>query len=139
MNEIKPLESIVITGASSGIGKACALHFDGLGFKVFAGVRREKDALELKKISSGNLKPILLDVTSPSMISSALEQVSNNLRVGGLTGLVNNAGIPLGGSVEFLSLSDFRYEIEVNLIDESTMHNFLQVTEEQFEELIQMM
>lgn len=116
MSEISSFESIVITGASSGIGKACALHFDDLGFTVFAGVRREEDALALKEAASGNLKPILLDVTSPSLISSALDQVSNNLRGEGLTGLVNNAGIPLGGPLEFLSLSNFRNEIEVNLI-----------------------
>lgn len=103
MGEISTQESILITGASSGIGRACALHFDSLGFNVFAGVIRKEDALELKKISSKNFKPIVLDVTSPSMISSGRTQVSEYLGGSGLTGLVNNAGIPLGGSVEFLS------------------------------------
>jgi NAD(P)-dependent dehydrogenase (short-subunit alcohol dehydrogenase family) len=108
--------AILITGASSGIGKACALYFDQLGFTVFAGVRREEDAEALKEEASDKLSPILLDVTSTSMISSVVTQVSDHLDGDGLCGLVNNAGIPLGGPLEFLSLSDFRDQIEVNLI-----------------------
>jgi NAD(P)-dependent dehydrogenase (short-subunit alcohol dehydrogenase family) len=116
MSELNSDNSIVITGASSGIGKACALYLDELGYTVFAGVRREEDASALKAVASDNLKPILLDVTSQDMISSALVEVSENLEEHGLAGLVNNAGIPLGGPLEFLSLSDFRNQIEVNLI-----------------------
>ena len=108
--------SIVITGASSGIGKACALHFVGLGFTVFAGVRQEEDAEALKQLAPENLVPVYLDVTSSSMIESALVEVTNNLAGRGLTGVVNNAGVPLGGPLEFLSLPDFRREIEVNII-----------------------
>jgi len=109
-------QSILITGASSGIGKACALYFDRLGFTVFAGVRQEEDALSLGKLASGDLRPIQIDVTSEAQIESAFEQVSEALGRNGLTGLVNNAGIPLGGPLEFLCIEDFRNEIEVNLI-----------------------
>jgi NAD(P)-dependent dehydrogenase (short-subunit alcohol dehydrogenase family) len=108
--------AVVITGASTGIGKACALHLDELGFTVYAGVRKEKDAATLRHDSSSNLKPVFLDVTSPSMIASAVEEVANDFKDVGLAGLVNNAGIPLGGPLEFLSISDFRHELEVNLI-----------------------
>jgi NAD(P)-dependent dehydrogenase (short-subunit alcohol dehydrogenase family) len=116
MAEIDSVRSVVITGASSGIGKACALCFADLGFTVFAGVRKEQDGAALQQESSGLLKPIILDVTRPTLISAAKEEVSYSLNGAGLMGLVNNAGIPLGGPIEFLSISDFRYQIEVNLI-----------------------
>jgi len=116
MTDMTNPQSILVTGASSGIGKACALHFDKLGFTVFAGVRRERDALSLSKLASGDLRPIQIDVTSEAQIKSASEQVTEVLGRNGLTGLVNNAGIPLGGPLEFLCIEDFRNEIEVNLI-----------------------
>lgn len=116
MTELKPKQSILITGASSGIGKACALHFAGLGFTVFAGVRTSADALALQDLSSGDLRPTMLDVTSGDQIEAAFEELVGSLAGDGLTGLVNNAGIPLGGPLEFLSLDDFRQEIEVNLV-----------------------
>ena len=116
MSNNTPVKTIVVTGASSGIGRACALHFAGLGFTVFAGVRREEDARALESVAPENLVPIHLDVTSPSMIETARVEVTEKLTGNGLTGLINNAGIALGGPLEFLSLSDFRHEIEVNLI-----------------------
>jgi NAD(P)-dependent dehydrogenase (short-subunit alcohol dehydrogenase family) len=92
------------------------LHFDKLGYAVFAGVRKEEDALSLEHASTTNLRPVILDVTKPSMIASVKSEVTKELDGRGLTGLVNNAGIPLGGPLEYLSISDFRNELEVNLI-----------------------
>jgi NAD(P)-dependent dehydrogenase (short-subunit alcohol dehydrogenase family) len=91
MRELKPTQSILITGASSGIGRACALHFAGLGFTVFAGVRQEADALALQEYSSGDLRPIILDVTSGDQIEAALEELSGCLAGDGLMGRVNNS------------------------------------------------
>lgn len=110
------LGSVLITGASSGIGKACALYLADLGFTVFAGVRREGDAAALKQEVSSNLTPVFLDVTDTSMIESARDKITNEIGHAGLAGLVNNAGIPLGGPLEYLPLSDIRYEMEVNLL-----------------------
>ena len=116
MTDMTNPRAILITGASSGIGKTCSLYFDSLGFTVFAGVRREQDAISLSKLASGDFRPIHIDVTSNAQIESAFEQVTEVLGLNGLTGLVNNAGIPLGGPLEFLSIEDFRNEIEVNLV-----------------------
>ena len=107
-------ESVVITGASTGIGRACALHMDRLGWRVFAGVRREADAASLRSATSDNLVPILLDVTDARSIKEAVDSVSAALDGSGLSALVNNAGIPYGGPVEFLDLAEVRHLFEVN-------------------------
>ncbi len=110
------LGSVLITGTSSGIGKACALYLADRGFTVFAGVRREEDAATLRQEVSSNLTPIFLDVTDISMIEAARDKITNEIGNAGLAGLVNNAGIPLGGPLEYLPLSDIRHEMEVNLL-----------------------
>ena len=107
--------AVVVTGSSTGIGRACALHLDRLGFKVFAGVRKEVDAQGLRDEASAQLEPLILDVTEPDDVSRAAARVSEDAG-GRLAGLVNNAGIGLGGPLELLPLEDFRHQIEVNLI-----------------------
>jgi NAD(P)-dependent dehydrogenase (short-subunit alcohol dehydrogenase family) len=116
MTKVRSSGSVLITGASSGIGKACALYLADLGFTTFAGVRREGDAAALKQEVSSNLTPIFLDVTDSSMIEAARDKITNEIGNAGLVGLVNNAGIPLGGPLEFAPLSDIRHEMEVNLL-----------------------
>jgi NAD(P)-dependent dehydrogenase (short-subunit alcohol dehydrogenase family) len=81
-------KSVVITGASTGIGRGCALRMDALGWQVFAGIRREADADSLRAEASERLTPLMLDVT--------------------------NAGIPYGGPVEFLNLAELRRTFDVN-------------------------
>lgn len=110
------LGSVLITGASSGIGKACALYLADLGSKIFAGVRREEDAVALRQEVPSNLTPVFIDVTDSSMIEAARDRITNEIGNAGLVGLVNNAGIPLGGPLEYLPLSDIRHEMEVNLL-----------------------
>jgi NAD(P)-dependent dehydrogenase (short-subunit alcohol dehydrogenase family) len=107
--------SVLISGASSGIGRACALHMDKLGWRVFAGVRKEPDARVLKEAASTRLVPLFLDVTEPGSIADALATVRKALGPAGLSGLVNNAGIALGGPVEFLDLDDVRKGFDVNV------------------------
>ena len=87
--------AVVVTGSSTGIGRACALHLDRLGFKVFAGVRKEADQERLSGEASERLEPLILDVTDSEHISRAAERVSEATG-GGLAGLVNNAGIGVG-------------------------------------------
>jgi len=106
----------VITGTSTGIGRATALHLDRLGYRVFAGVRREADADGLRRESSERLAPVLLDVTDVGSIEAAAKTVSAEVGERGLAGLVNNAGIGLGGPLEFMPLDELRRQLEVNTI-----------------------
>ena len=108
--------AVIITGASSGIGECCALWLERRGMQIFAGVRRESDAVALSAKSSGGLTPLLLDVTDQKSIETATQQISVAVKEDVELDLVNNAGITLGGPVEFLSLDDLRKELEVNLI-----------------------
>ena len=106
--------SVLITGASSGIGRACALHMDRLGWQVFAGVRRKADAESLRRAASGRLTPVFLDVARPVEIRKAVRLVQKATGEDGLSGLVNNAGVPYGGPVELLDLDEVRHAFEVN-------------------------
>jgi NAD(P)-dependent dehydrogenase (short-subunit alcohol dehydrogenase family) len=107
---------VVVTGASTGIGRACALRLDRLGFQVFAGIRRDADAKALKKKAKGGLTTLLIDVTEEASISAAAEAVDNAVGEDGLSGLVNNAGVVVPGPLEFLPLADLRSQMEVNVI-----------------------
>jgi NAD(P)-dependent dehydrogenase (short-subunit alcohol dehydrogenase family) len=109
---------VLITGASTGIGYACALHLCATGFHVFAGVRKEGDGEALRQsaagvLSSGVLTPLMLDVTDEASIRAACEVVAAH---GGLCGLVNNAGVARLGPLEYFPISDVRLHMEVNVI-----------------------
>jgi NAD(P)-dependent dehydrogenase (short-subunit alcohol dehydrogenase family) len=108
--------AVVVTGASTGIGRATALLLDTKGYRVFAGVRKEEDARELAKDGSDRLRPITIDVTDAGQIESAREQVAEAVSDTGLVGLVNNAGVGGGGPIEFMPLDELRRTLEVNLI-----------------------
>lgn len=113
--EKHPRGAVVITGASTGIGKTTALHLDSLGFRVFAGVRKDPDGEHLKRESSGRITPLRIDVTDAATITSAAGTVANMVDDAGLAGLVNNAGIVLAGPLEFLPLDRIRQQFEVNV------------------------
>jgi NAD(P)-dependent dehydrogenase (short-subunit alcohol dehydrogenase family) len=108
--------AVVVTGASTGIGRATALLLDGEGYRVFAGVRKEADARELGKDGSDRLTPVTIDVTDASQIESARQEVADAVGEAGLVGLVNNAGVGGGGPIEFMPLDELRDTLEVNLI-----------------------
>lgn len=113
-------KSILISGASSGIGKALSLGLDQLGYQVFAGVRKSEDADILRKQGTERLCPIILDITQPEVVAEACE------RVGEKTGrelfcLINNAGIANSAPMEFLPLQDFHQQMEVNLFGQLTL------------------
>ena len=107
--------AIVITGASSGIGRATALHLDQLGFRVFAGVRREADGRALVEDASDKLTPILLDVTDDGSIATAVRSIAD-ATAGGLFGLVNNAGLSLNGPLELVPVPEMKKLMDVNVI-----------------------
>jgi NAD(P)-dependent dehydrogenase (short-subunit alcohol dehydrogenase family) len=108
--------AVVISGASKGIGEACALHLDALGFRVFAGVRKVEDAKALQAKASENLTPIFLDVTNHDQISAASLHVKEKLGERGLAGLVNNAGIAVAAPMEYIPIAELRRQMEVNFI-----------------------
>jgi NAD(P)-dependent dehydrogenase (short-subunit alcohol dehydrogenase family) len=108
--------SVLITGASSGIGRTCALMLDQAGYQIFAGVRTLQAMEELSSQASGRLCPVILDITDATQIRCACQAIDLRLEGKGLSALVNNAGITLPGSMEFLSLEGFCRELEVNVI-----------------------
>ncbi len=107
---------VVVTGASTGIGQACALHLHRAGWRVFAGVRREEDAERLRAQAGERLVPLTLDVTVEDSVRTAVERVRGELGPGGLSGLVNNAGVAVAGPFEFVPLEEWRRQLEVNVI-----------------------
>lgn len=112
------VKSVLITGASTGIGRASALRMDAAGWRVFATVRREEDAEELRRVGSERLAPLLLDVTDPEQVAATAARVAAGVGPDGLEGLVNNAGIAVMAPLETLPLDDLRHQIEVNLISQ---------------------
>jgi NAD(P)-dependent dehydrogenase (short-subunit alcohol dehydrogenase family) len=108
--------AVVITGASTGIGAACALHLDRVGFAVFAGVRKPEDGVALQKAGSERLVPLELDVTDLATIRKSCAVVLDATKERGLFGLINNAGIAVVGPLEAVPISDLRQQLEVNVI-----------------------
>jgi len=107
--------AVVVTGASSGIGEATALHLDELGFTVFAGVRREVDGKALSAKASDRLTPIRLDVTDADSIAAAATFVEDAAS-GRLHALVNNAGLSVNGPLELLAVRQIEKLMHVNVI-----------------------
>jgi NAD(P)-dependent dehydrogenase (short-subunit alcohol dehydrogenase family) len=104
---------VLISGASTGIGRATALALAARGFKVLAGVRSESAAQALEA-TGGGLVPVMLDVTSEESIRAAIARTAELSGADGLSGLINNAGIVVPGPVEFVSSADWRLQFDVN-------------------------
>jgi NAD(P)-dependent dehydrogenase (short-subunit alcohol dehydrogenase family) len=111
----------VVSGASTGIGRAIALHLDTLGFRVFAGVRRDEDGAALQTEASERLVPLRLDVTDEAGVATAARTVAAAVGAEGIQGLVNNAGVGGGGIAEFIDLERLRQLFEVNVFGVATM------------------
>lgn len=106
------MKSVLITGASTGIGEACAIYLAERGWRVFAGVRKQVDAERLG--AAANIAPVILDVTNPEHIADVVKLIRDENYSEGLQGLVNNAGIAVTGPLEFLPMADFRRQMDVN-------------------------
>jgi NAD(P)-dependent dehydrogenase (short-subunit alcohol dehydrogenase family) len=101
--------TVLITGASTGIGEATALHLAELGFDAVAAVRKEEDA---ERLRAAGLRTVKLDVTEPDSIAAARAELGE----GALAALVNNAGIAVAAPLEFLPLDQLRRQLEINLV-----------------------
>ncbi len=110
------LPAVVVTGASTGIGASCALRLVQHGYRVFAGVRNPEDGERLLRGTRGGLQWLPLDVTDAGMIAMAAETVRSAQGHRGLAGLVNSAGIAVGGPLEYLSVDRLRTQLEVNVV-----------------------
>ncbi|MGH0036328.1 MAG: SDR family oxidoreductase [Myxococcota bacterium] len=108
--------SVLITGASTGIGRVCAIDLDRRGFRVFAGVRRTEDGEALREQASERVRPLVLDVVDESQVRQAAAAIDEELGDAGLDGLVNNAGIVVAGPLEFVPTPDLRRQLDVNVI-----------------------
>lgn len=118
--------SIVVTGASSGIGKATALRLATNGWRVFAAVRRQQDAELLRSQSGNRVETVLLDIADEGSIRAAAEEVNSRLGNDGLDGLFNNAGIGAISPIEYTTVDSIRNIYEVNLFGQiSVIQAFL--------------
>ena len=108
------VKAVLVTGASTGIGQACALHLDHLGHRVYAGVRKQAQAQELSGRGSGRLTPVILDVTEQAQVDAVAARIAAD--GGELAGIVNNAGVAMGGPLEYLPLSAWREQFDVNVL-----------------------
>ncbi|KGP83407.1 MULTISPECIES: SDR family oxidoreductase [unclassified Paenibacillus] len=109
----KTQELVIVTGTSSGIGRATAEQLAAAGFHVLAGVRRQEDA---DKIKQKNIEPVILDVTNIDTLKALAERVEKDPLGRPLRAVVNNAGIAVNAPLEMVPLDEFRRQIEVSVI-----------------------
>jgi NAD(P)-dependent dehydrogenase (short-subunit alcohol dehydrogenase family) len=110
------MRSVVVTGASTGIGWASAKLLLDRGFRVFGSVRKQADADRLKGEFGANFTPLIFDVTDEAAVLAAAREVRAALNGETLAGLVNNAGIAVSGPVLELAADEYRRQMEVNFI-----------------------
>ena len=110
------MSSIVVTGASTGIGWGVSKVLLRHGFRVFGSVRKTRDAERLSGELGPGFVPLLFDVTDEAAVQTAAVQVREQLNGETLRGLVNNAGIAVPGPLMHLPADAFRHQLEVNLV-----------------------
>jgi NAD(P)-dependent dehydrogenase (short-subunit alcohol dehydrogenase family) len=103
--------TVLVTGTSTGIGRATAAELAARGFRVLAGVRKESDAETVRAMSPDRIEALILDVTDRDAIAALPDRAGDDL-----VGLVNNAGLSIPGPLEYLPMDDVRHQIEVMLL-----------------------
>ncbi|MEM9013541.1 MAG: SDR family oxidoreductase [Pseudomonadota bacterium] len=106
-------KAILVTGASSGIGEATAVHLAQSGFKVFAAARRLEKMQELTGLAGGRITPVSMDVTDELSIAEALDQIKSQTK--SIYGVVNNAGVSILGPCETVPADEWRRQYETNV------------------------
>jgi len=110
------MKSVVVTGASTGIGWGCARVLIDRGFRVFGSVRKQADAERLSREFGANFTPLAFDVTDSAAIGVAADRVQAVLGGEALAGLVNNAGIAVAGPLLYIDPDEVRQQLEVNVV-----------------------
>jgi NAD(P)-dependent dehydrogenase (short-subunit alcohol dehydrogenase family) len=113
MNETR---TVLVTGASTGIGRLTALRLAHAGWRVFASVRNGTDVEALVSGTGTAITPLLFDVTDAAGIADAARRIDEAVGEAGLSAVVNNAGIAVAGPLEFMPLEQLQYQFEVNVI-----------------------
>ena len=106
---------VVITGASTGIGRAAAEDLLQRGYCVYGSVRKQADADRLQAALGPNFMPLLFDVTDAAAVRAEAARLTDHLAGAGLAGLVNNAGVAISGPLQHVPLDEFRWQLEVNV------------------------
>lgn len=109
------VKSVLITGASSGIGYACAIDLAARGWRVFAAVRKKSDAKKLTDESAGKITPVIMDIVDYESVKKAAKIMEGLLAGTGLDALFNNAGISVQGPMEIVPLEMFEQQFRVNV------------------------
>jgi NAD(P)-dependent dehydrogenase (short-subunit alcohol dehydrogenase family) len=109
-----PEGAVLVTGSSTGIGRATALRLDRIGFKVFAGVRKAADGEALAAAATDRLEVVLLDVADADSIETAAGTIGEATGER-MAGLVNNAGVTVAGPIEGIDIDEWRRQFEVNV------------------------
>jgi NAD(P)-dependent dehydrogenase (short-subunit alcohol dehydrogenase family) len=113
---MRAVESVVVTGASTGIGAATARVLVKHGMHVFGSVRKPADAEPIRRALGDAFTPLILAVTAPAALRRGATLVEEQLAGRTLAGLVNNAGIGIGGPLSIQPLEEVRRQLEVNVI-----------------------
>ena len=109
-----PSGTVLVTGASTGIGEATVLHLKALGFDAVGAVRKDEDA---ERLEGRGIRTVRIDVTDAGQIAAAREELGD----APLAGLVNNAGIAVAAPLEFLPMDKLRQQLEINLIGQAAV------------------
>src|SRR6202522_636675 len=109
-------KDVVVTGVSTGIGHATTKVLISRGFRVFGSVRKQADADRLQSEFGNGYVPLLMDISDADAVHQAIQQVGSMIGDRNLVGLVNNAGIVVSGPLLYLRPSEYRRQLEVNMI-----------------------
>src|ERR1700685_2965802 len=109
-------KDVVVTGVSTGIGWGTTNVLVSKGFRVFGSVRKQADADRLQREFGDDFVPLMTDITDADAVHQAAEKVGSMIGDRNLVGLVNNAGIVVSGPLLYLRPSEYRRQLEVNMI-----------------------
>ncbi len=109
-------QNVLITGASTGIGYDLAKTFSKAGYKVFGSVRKESDAERLRSELGENFTPLIFDVTDYDAVDQAAKELESMIGEEGLGGLINNAGIAVGGPFLHIPMEEFKQQFDINVL-----------------------
>ena len=110
------MKSIVITGTSTGIGYASSKLFIENGYQVFGSVRNKADADKVSSELGSNFIPLIFDVTDEAAVKNSVKVVEDQIGDQKLSGLINNAGLGVIGTIQSLSAEQFKYQFDVNVL-----------------------